>query len=812
MTRFVYYTSDSNIQGNPTGNSDDPYQYLQGLWRDGSPMTFGGTGIGGNEVAHFMFPGNAADRAFWSEENIDGLGSRNTPADRRFLVSTGPFNMEKGDVQELMLAIVWSRASDRLSSYRQLLLDDSFVQNAYQLNFEARLPLDEPIVDADETEGKAILTWENSPSSSNYLHRYDEQSENLIDVTSALDSTYSFEGYQVLEFDSATDLEGEVVATYDVINGVRGIALEQIDLESGVVLSEVAALGTDSGIQEYHNLDSLTNYQTYHYGVRAYAYNPESRPRIVFSPVARIEFTPTRVDPKGGGTAIVDSTGYVIASVRQEGTGSPEDIHGIIVSPLSVSGDTYEVSVFEHRPPSLADSLEGEVVYDFINITSGDTLIHGVTLADAGKGAPFGTNILVIDGVSFSIDSEPSEFTNFLVTSNAAGPITDGSGPGGSTGGAADFQAFPVPERAGSNQQVGPGTWFYSTGDIGTGQNYQTVFIPRSLRRGFDAVVPYDFEVRFTPACHAVWRTAMDAGDPFATPANGCYAYDRFGMFGDERPQLIPFELWNTGVGTPNDPSDDFRMIPAVIDWELDGYDLQFFDSSLSGATNDPETDWTYWFMPCNAACDEDDYSPGTGGYDRWKDDILTGASSTTHGGEIMARSVFVNWNGGDVAAADDKEDYIANIVDQDMPEAGTTFRLETSKPVVPGDVFHIDTSPYAPIRNDREIALEALDEIGITPNPYRARSLYQVNEVQDIVRFTNLPDRATIRVFTLSGTLVRTLEKDSDEGYLEWDLTNDYGFTIASGMYLIHVEVPELGERVIKFGALLAKKTVSTL
>jgi hypothetical protein len=96
------------------------------------------------------------------------------------------------------------------------------------------------------------------------------------------------------------------------------------------------------------------------------------------------------------------------------------------------------------------------------------------------------------------------------------------------------------------------------------------------------------------------------------------------------------------------------------------------------------------------------------------------------------------------------------------------------------------------------------LDEIGITPNPYRGTSAYEVNNLSNEVRFTNLPDVATIRVFTLSGTLVRTMVKDSPGiRSLSWDLTAEERLPLGSGMYLIHVDVPGVGAHVIKFGVL---------
>ncbi|NND73176.1 MAG: T9SS type A sorting domain-containing protein [Rhodothermales bacterium] len=805
MSKFVYYNSDSAAQGNPNGNSMEPYDYLRGIWRDGRPMTFGGTGYGGSEITSYMFPGNAADRAYWSEENTDGQGSRNTPADRRFIMSVGPFDFNTGDVQEIIYGIIWSRSSDRLSSYRQLLQDDIQVQGLYNNGFVPTPRPDAPIVHAEEHDGEVIISWENHPSSNNYLETYDELSDFLVDQNPVDgNETYSFEGYQVYQFSSPDDTEGELIATYDVVNLVRGIAEETIDPETSLLVSKIVAKGTDSGVQQFHMVEDLVNYTEYYFGVRAYVYNPNSNPKVVMSPVSRVTVIPSRINARNGGTRLTANTGDVIDSQRVLGVGSSTGIRARVVAPLSVSGDTYSVrmcaTTYIDNSSTYPDTIRA-TTYDILNESSGDTLFNSSTFFESrGSFPPFNTDVLVKDGIVFEIESAPFDFNAFLVTANAAGPIDP------PTGGAADFQGFPVPERPGSGQQVGDGIWFWATGDVGTGANYDSVFIPRSIRNGFRPVVPWDWEIRFTAECFNAWRAAADADTPFATPANGCYGYDRFGIFGDSRPQLVPFELWNTGVNTPDDPSDDYRVIPAVIDWEGDGFDIQFVDSSVSGADNDPESDWFYWYQPCDAGCNANDTSPGENGYNRWQDDLLAGTTATSHGGEIMARTVVVNWNGGSIAAASDKADYLANIIDQAMPEPGTIFRAETTKPLAAGDVFIIDTAPFLPIENDESIAREALSSIGIVPNPYRGASAYEVNRLTDVARFTNLPQRATIRLFTLSGTLVRTFVKNGPATTLEWDLTNEDGLSIASGIYLIHVDVPGVGQTVIKFGVITGR------
>jgi hypothetical protein len=94
----------------------------------------------------------------------------------------------------------------------------------------------------------------------------------------------------------------------------------------------------------------------------------------------------------------------------------------------------------------------------------------------------------------------------------------------------------------------------------------------------------------------------------------------------------------------------------------------------------------------------------------------------------------------------------------------------------------------------------EALAMINVVPNPYYAFSEYERTRIETKVKITNLPERCTVSIYTVSGKLVRTFKKDSPVTSLDWDLTNSKAIPIAGGVYLIHVEVPGAGERIIKF------------
>ena len=96
------------------------------------------------------------------------------------------------------------------------------------------------------------------------------------------------------------------------------------------------------------------------------------------------------------------------------------------------------------------------------------------------------------------------------------------------------------------------------------------------------------------------------------------------------------------------------------------------------------------------------------------------------------------------------------------------------------------------------------LDKINAVPNPYYGYSGYEVNRYDTKVRIVNLPAEATIRIYSLDGSLIRTITKNNPNvSYVDWDIRNSVGLPIASGMYLMHVQATGIGEKVIRwFGA----------
>ena len=125
---------------------------------------------------------------------------------------------------------------------------------------------------------------------------------------------------------------------------------------------------------------------------------------------------------------------------------------------------------------------------------------------------------------------------------------------------------------------------------------------------------------------------------------------------------------------------------------------------------------------------------------------------------------------------------------------------------------FSIDAG-LATILGHTETAQSALDNITVVPNPYYAFSLYEQDQIQNLVKITNLPPDCYITIYALDGTVVRKLRGPSASlvsgggtalTSVDWDLKNHKGLPIAGGVYLIHIKADGVGEKLIKwFGAL---------
>ena len=151
---------------------------------------------------------------------------------------------------------------------------------------------------------------------------------------------------------------------------------------------------------------------------------------------------------------------------------------------------------------------------------------------------------------------------------------------------------------------------------------------------------------------------------------------------------------------------------------------------------------------------------------------------------------------------------YDTIIVDIVHPSIGDIFHIEISRPFSTDDIFGFTTTSS---KIDNDIARTQLDKIAVVPNPYivaaswEPRHQYQSGRGPRKIDFINLPNKCTIKIFTISGYLVTSILHDSinENGTESWNLLSDDNLEISYGIYLYHVDAPDIGEYTGKFAVI---------
>ncbi len=138
-------------------------------------------------------------------------------------------------------------------------------------------------------------------------------------------------------------------------------------------------------------------------------------------------------------------------------------------------------------------------------------------------------------------------------------------------------------------------------------------------------------------------------------------------------------------------------------------------------------------------------------------------------------------------------------------PAAGDKYQISTTKPFKKGDKFLFSTKGPSV---DNSLAKDKLGKIDVVPNPYigaaswEKRNLNSTGRGERKIDFINLPAECTVRIYTVTGQLIKTLYKNSTylDGSLSWNLVTDDGMDAAYGVYIYHVDAPNVGEHIGKF------------
>ena len=769
MTSFVYFAAGSSVSDPSTKVYVGTLQWfnlMEGFlprpeYPTQQPFVDPITGL----AEKFVLAGDPPSGAGW----IDGIIL--PPGDRRLVMNTGPFQMVIGDTQDVVVGLIGGMGGDNLSSITVLKYNDIFAQFAYDNNFSLPTPPKAPVVSTFEGDGYITLNWAETAAY--------EQTENVVN------KGFKFEGYKVYQLPNAlaAGSDGVLINQFDVANSVLVITEKEVDPATGLILEKPAHVGSDNGISRVVVVKTdalrnrpITNDRPYHFGISAYSYledNANSPFKSLESSMTVVSVTPKVADP---GTAYTVDSGDHIDMTHSAGT---SDGLGrvTVIDPGVLTGQDYEVTFAEDTVTGSA--TKGSILWNVTNKTSGAKVLsrykQGSLFTDPGWPAA--------DGLTWSVTGPPNAFKNFIVTANLDGSCTEAAPCQGSQ----DWGSFPTSYTGRVNQSDGKGWFFHGGGASSSGYD---VMISRIIRgSGWKYLIPNDFEYRWT------WE---DDNYAYAAYTSGSLV-------------KVGFEMWDVTQG--------FRMAPWFYDYDgNDIWGLHANDHPGSGGSNDPYTDWTYPHLPA-------DTSPGEGGYLTWlANSIAAGGGTLGDGGtdgngnyiavsgvtdyysgadtgpELMGRNVWFVWNLDDVS--DGTIDATSGHLGLNTGlEKGSIVKIVTNKTNQPSDKFTV-TAPKVESTN----VADDVKKVNVFPNPYMGyhdlEGTDSVLPLPKYVTFNHLPTSGTVefRVFNMAGTMVANFKKSTNTQYQKWDMRNSNNFPLASGVYIIHIDMGTNGTKVLKF------------
>ncbi|MBC8377508.1 MAG: hypothetical protein H8E26_15830 [FCB group bacterium] len=741
MTSFELFRGGSARLYAPS-TALEAYNYMQGLTAEGEHWheRFDDT----QPVTNFLYPGDPVTGNGWTEYDDHPVG------DRASLMSTGPFAIAPWDdmnsnswpdfgepgVQVIHSAVIIVDGVNHLDAVTNLKYVSRYVQNDFDHGFE-NYAMEMPRLSASSHDQEIVLNW------------YEGADEYETIAT----GSYEFEGYNLYQ---GASIEGPWtrLATYDLINNIGAIYDEEYD-DSGFLEFRVVQEGTDSGLEHLVSIQEdalndeapLINNKEYYFALSAYAYSESALPHTIES-IKHIH--PVRPHKS-----------YTSAGVRDtlevEHNGQSEVLLTVdVLDPGQLTGLNYKLG-FEY------DSTEALARWHVTrrSVSFQDTATQSDwTDIDWYRDRHFPGEKVYIDGFDLSIDdisfqppaykkhweqiknvvADTSWVESFLAVS--PGGVDSLMIVEGDTISLIDFLG-PLEHHWDSYvffiREEGTQTWF----DIPREESHNVsiqAFASHFGAQGGDRLADIP---GIGGGSNNLEFLQSDLELHFTGSGQIASKYDsRTGHI----PELttVPFEVW--------DMERDRQLCVAFLDTDTSGV-IQ--DTSKEDWEHTLGLDWVIVF--------DRDYA--------------------TYGTQVD--SFFDNPYSGWCWQFDDESKF----------SIGDVVSIQFLNPVKAGvDVYSWSTEVAGTAYDE-----DALDLIQIFPNPYFGYQSEQSSFSEPYVTMSNLPEQAcTIRIYSLGGTLVRRFDHEVGT-YEYWDLLNEHRWPVASGVYIVHIEVPDLGNKILK-------------
>ncbi|MCX6151943.1 MAG: T9SS type A sorting domain-containing protein [Ignavibacteriales bacterium] len=492
---------------------DEYYNCLQGNKANGSDYRDPHTG----KTTKFPLAGDPVNHIGWYEGN--GWPNPPKPGFRKIIMTTDAYNIAPNDTIEIVIAIIVGSGSDNLNSVTNLKKKAAVAKTLYDMNFKTAQPPPSPILHTYSMDRSFKLWWEDN------AENYDER-DPFLPIDNKIDSTYTFEGYRLWQYEDKNGNNPKLLDVYDIKNNID--VINDMIMVNGKYFLAPVIVGNNKGLKReitisidyFHNYLALNNYSPYYFGVTAYAYNENSTPSYLESPHKVIEVIP--------GQKLIDVTyPYTVddAVIASQIVGNSDAcIKFNIIDPTALTGDLYQV---------ILNGNDKNLSYNLFNKTKNDTLLKNqkeFTAEITGK--------KIIDGFILSVQNLGKDSIAAANTKYRMKSILEIKGPGGTT----LTQPIDVINNLSSSSK-----WIIKIKGANKRLNWQVN--PADEGLGYD-----DYEIRFD-------GTSKYYPSGYAHSFNPILKSDTLSV------DTLPFEAWCIGRD-PNTTDDDYRLAIKVLDYD----------------------------------------------------------------------------------------------------------------------------------------------------------------------------------------------------------------------------------------------------
>jgi len=674
--------------------------------------------------------------------------------DGDFIYGSGYFPLLAGGTERFSLALIYGggKGGGVQDDIDDLLKNKRTVQEIYDANYQFPTPPDKPTLVAVPGDHQVTLYWDRVAEASidpvlrikdfEGYKIYKSTDPDFSDVFTITDATGTARGYRPL-------------VQYDIVNGIRGFfraSAELFQAAGGYSFD----LGDETGLKHSYVDTEVENGRRYYYAVVAYDRGDETKGIFPGENTKQVRVLSTGEVEHDINVGVVTpnthAAGYVAPKTGVEipltGPGTGKGSYAI-VDETRLTSHTYRVTFFDTQMDGEDNNTNGKV--DAADSSEWDRITTFYSVQD-------------MDYVTEQFVSQDTVNVNLSRKNLIAGTVTVKNQQGSvipPTGYILDVSRGAIRGSAPGSLPSGAYTITYQ---------YYPVFKSPNLQG-----TPYQVE-----------NGEADIFDGLTMVFENAWAVNESGSEWTGKAAYV-VNLGPTDLALLDPPLKGYRK-PS-------DYEIQFANSIVDTSTAGPfpfdvripvnfrvfnVTDGTYAsFLFVEGP------SAGGGGKISPLDELILLEQNPR--GELSP-----TWDLFFLAKEGEPGDTVYAL------GSGDKYTIRTTKPFRNGDSFEFKTElPTI----ETAAAQNGMEKIRVVPNPYVTASQFEPPLNPGItsgrgerkIDFTNLPNEATIRIFTSRGDHVITLNHSGNiqDGTVSWNLKTKENLDIAYGIYFYVVESP---------------------